>query len=65
MPRKRQITCLTITDGIEVILEPSLVLFFFGFVFPRFCHLKKYCIELFQHTKLYLSLGFILTIPYS
>ena len=29
MPTKRQITCLTLTDGVEVILEPSLVLFFF------------------------------------
>ena len=62
MPTKCQITCLTMTDGVEVILEPSLVLFFFGFVFARFCHLKKNCIERFQHTKLYLSLGFILKI---
>ena len=67
MPTKRQITCLTLTDGVEVILEPSLVLFFFlgggGVVFARFCRWKKHFIELFQkHTKLYLSLGFILKI---
>ena len=51
MPTKRQITCLTMTDGVEVILEPSLKLFFlfFGFVFARFCYLKKHCFELFQH----------------